>query len=149
MINFLMFAKRDLSGADPVSYERLRQQWQLTGKDLIPLWPLLIALAVALGVLLYLRVRRRGGLRGMRAKPITIFYSVLEKSGLNVADKKLLVRLAHQQELPGPLTLLLSQGTFNHHTAAYLESIDPDRRDKLNERINRVRRVVFGAAQQA
>lgn len=140
-----ILAVRDLTGAQPVSWSRLQQQWQLSSDGLLALTPVIVAM-VACGVVLAVwwlwrsDVRRR-----LRAVPVQVFLDVVHGLGLSRAQQWLLIRAAQQQGLPSPLTLVLSEATFEHHTQAYTQSVRAGRRPQVVARLRRAHRVLFGA----
>lgn len=128
------------SAMDPL--HALRDHW---GSDVAaPLQWVLIAggaLLMALGVVLMVRWWRG---RHQRSKPWAVFQQIAGVAELGVADQWLLVRIARQQRLPTPLTLLLSGRTLRMHGRAFVETQVPWRRVAIMRRIASIRRHVFG-----
>ena len=98
-------------------------------------------LLIALGVVLLVRWWRQ---RHLRSRPWAVFHAVASTAGLTLLDRWLLMRIAHQQRLPTPLTLLLSGRTLRLHARAYVEHLPPFRRAPVMQRIASIRRDVFG-----
>ncbi len=140
---WLLLAKRDLSGAEPVTWRRLQQQWRLSSDGLMAVEPL-IAVAVVLVVLLLIRLLwRRGKLRRLQSEPIRIFYQAIDGLGLSHAEAGLLVHIAQAQQLPTPLTLMLSQATFDYHINQHTQALIASRRTRLKAKTDRIRRILF------
>ena len=78
--------------------------------------------------------------------PVQIFNDVVEGLGLTLADRWLLIRIAHQQALPSPLTLVLSESTFGYHFEQYAQAVGVKRAAKIQRRVDRIKRVIFGVA---
>ena len=86
-----------------------------TGTVVLSLGGLVLALAALLWGVERLRSRRR-------PHPLALFRRVALDMGLDGADRRLLIRIARQQGLPSPLTLLVSSATFAHHVRAYAQT---------------------------
>ena len=141
---FSILSKRQWRDVQPVSWDRLQQDWQLSAEELLPIKPFLIAvlvLAVFLGVMWIWKV---GQIRRLRSTPVRIFNEVVHGLGLTLADRWLLIRVAHQQALPSPLTLVLSEATFGYHLEQYTQTVRAKRRAKIQSRVARIKRVLFG-----
>lgn len=147
MINTYLFSilgKRQWREVQPVSWDRLQQNWRLSAEDLISIKPFLIAaliLAVCLGAIW---MWKAGQVRRGRSMPVRVFNQVVQGLGLTRADRWLLIRIAHHLALPSPLTLVLSDTTFGHYLDQYTQTIDAKRRAKIQNRAARIRRVLFG-----
>jgi len=134
---------------DPPSEGRralnLREVSQHWGSDVnTPLPWILFAgglLLTALGVWLLIRWWRK---RHSRSRPWAVFLEVAQVAGLSVSDRWLLVRIARQQALPTPLTLLLSGRTLRLHAREFAAAQPPWRRAALMQRVASIRRDVFG-----
>lgn len=145
MGNWLLLAKRDLQGAPPVSWHRLQEQWHFTAKGLMPVAPVLVVVAILTAVVILVGCWRSGLFRRLRPTSLIIFNQVIQDLGLDRPEISLLVRIAHQQHLPSPLTLVLSAATLDHHVRAYAQSIaSGDRRHvQLENQIRRIKQVLF------
>jgi len=149
---FPILSKRQLREVPPVSWSRLQQDWRFNADDLISIKPILVA-ALVLGIFLGViwiwkagRTRQVLRLGRPRSSPVHIFNEVVEGLGLTLADRMLLIRVAHQQALPSPLTLVLSEATFGHHLEQYTQAVGAKRRAKIQGRVARIKRVLFGVA---
>jgi len=142
----LLLAKRELHGVEPVSWERLRDQWSLSAKGLMPIAPVVIATAVVVAIFALVWYGRSRVRRRQRDAPRRIFRQVISGFGLTRAEVSLLIRIAHHQHLPTPLVLVLSPATFEHHAQAYERSggFHLSGRATFDEGIDRIRQIVFG-----
>lgn len=120
------------------------ENWGTTSPRI--LWPLLILLAVVLALMTVMwgveRRRRRGGRPATR--PIAVFRALARELGLTWTDQWLLIRIAHHQKLPTPMTLLLAAGTLDHHARQYAMSINLLRRSLALNRAEAIRHRLFG-----
>lgn len=139
-----MLANRDLQGVQPISWHRLQEQWNLSTEGLMPVAPIVIAALLLGGVMVIVSGWRSGKLFGLRSAPRRIYRQVIGDFGFTHSEKRLLVRIARQQQLPTPLTLLLSATTFEHHVGDYARATDPRPRAKFDARVERVREIIFG-----
>ncbi len=127
-----------------VSWEVLSQQWRLRSSDLIPIESVIVVvtfLTTAFVMMLYWRRRR---MQKPKQAPGKLLSQVVEGFGLTSADIRLLVRVAHQQELPSPITLLLSEATFDHHIHQHVESGHTRAKKRIQSRLDRIRQILFG-----
>lgn len=97
-------------------------------------------LAVVIGGL-WLRQRYQHHV--VRPNPIRIFHRTARAVGLNLADQWLLTRIARQQVLPSPLTLLVSAHTFRFHTDQYAQSLPPGRRASVKRHLSTIAHTLF------
>lgn len=139
-----MLAVRDLDGPKPVSWTRLQEQWRLSSDGLLPILPLLIAGLVLVTVLLVVRSGLLQRFWHGRYVPVKTFLDAAGGWRLASSDKWFVVRIARRLGLPGPLALLVSPETFDHHTRAYQGSVDRQTRNRLDARIARIRHAAFG-----
>jgi len=141
---FSILSKRQWRDVEPVSWDTLQQNWRLSAKDLFPIKPFLVAVLVLAVFLVVMWVWKSGQIRRLRSTPVRIFNEVVDGLGLTFADRWLLIRIAHQQALPSPLTLVLSEATFGHHLEQYTQTVGARRRAKIQSRVARIKRVLFG-----
>ncbi|MCE9592096.1 MAG: hypothetical protein K8S99_16440 [Planctomycetes bacterium] len=99
----------------------------------------ILVLIVLMAYVLYRWQRERR----QRSTPMLTFHYAAEQMGLEMRDELLLARIARVQELPSPLTLMLSRGTLRHHTARYLKTLSPGQAARINRRIEGVERLLF------
>jgi len=97
----------------------------------------LVCLFMVLYVVKHWRRRRE------HSRPINVFKRVARKVGLHPADQHLLMRIARHQNLPSPLTLLLSATTLRHHAHFYAEAQPARQRPQIMGRIAAIRRDLF------
>jgi hypothetical protein len=111
--------------------------------DRSQLWSLALAAFVLVGLLLSLYVARVVRERHLKSKPYLTFHEIAGEMGIGLADQWLLVRIARQQALPSPLTLLMSGATLRHHANAYASGVSARRREKVLERIREIGTAAF------
>lgn len=148
-LHWLLQAKRDLQGAPPVSWYRLQDQWRFSGEGLMPVGPLLAVVALIAVVLILIRGWRSGLFSRRTVTPVSIFRHVIRDWGLARSEVSLLIRIARQQQLPSPLTLVLSAATLDHHVRAYAKSIadGSHRHIQLDSQVRHIAHVLFGNEQ--
>ena len=139
----IISAKRKLREVDPVAWSRLQNEWRLSSDSLLSLKPFLIAVVISAVVLAAVWMWRNGKLLRLRSGSVQIFHDVVKGFGLTATDKWLLIRVAHQQDLPSPITLILSESTFEHHTQAYTSSVSSYQRTKIKPKMDRIRHLIF------
>ncbi|MDH3584126.1 MAG: hypothetical protein OER86_07915 [Phycisphaerae bacterium] len=129
---FLTLAARDIIIKMPEGYSSI---------PLRPLVYLLVALALALLAHLS-QAWFRHLLR--RTRPVRLFMRVSGELGLGPMQQYQIWRLARQQGLATPLTLLLSPGTFDHHLGRSLTGRPLFRGPRWRVRLEAIRRQLFG-----
>lgn len=85
--------------------------------------------------------------RHVRSAPLLTFIYVARTLGLSPADCWLLIRIARQQNLPSPLTLILSDNTLQWHGRQYADSVVPFRRSALQRRLRTISACLFDPPQ--
>ncbi|MEX0777105.1 MAG: hypothetical protein WD042_15480 [Phycisphaeraceae bacterium] len=105
----------------------------------------LVICAVVLAVLLGLGVRRWWGQQQGQAAPLRTFSHIAGDLGLTWVEQWLLWRIARQQQLPTPLTLLISPATLDHHAGRYVQSLaSPRQVQRAEAKTQAIRRRLFG-----
>lgn len=102
-------------------WQEMRDAWRHDSPNSTPLpvnWILgigavLVLLIVTSWVKQWIRKRRDAH------APLASFDQMMRDLGVGWSDRKLLIRIAQQQKLPAPLTLVLSGETLSFHAAAY------------------------------
>lgn len=119
--------------------DAFRNEGDATGmfRWVLALGALLLGLMLAVWVQQWLQQRR------LSSRPIRVFHGLASDLGISLADQWLLVRIAHQQDLPTPLTLLLSPQTLRHHACDYVRVLKPPTRARTLARVARLRRRLF------
>ena len=150
MISWPSIAVTSVGAAAPADPQRIERQMQELFKDAFTTmdqtFPVTSAVLVALGLVLLLasiwgwRWHQR---RHLRSEPIRVFHQVASQVGMSLKQQWLLVRIARQQHLPTPLTLMLSGKTLEHHAQAYLQAASDRRRDALKGQIHAVVALLF------
>ncbi len=118
-------------------------QSHLSSDGLIPTHWILIAAGGLIVLLSGLSVARWWKHRHEHSHPLLVFSTTASLVGLRYRDQWTLVLLAYNQSLASPLTLMLSQDTFDHHAKAYLESRRNWRRETVRRQLNEIRTTLF------
>ncbi len=115
------------------------------GSDAVtPVHWIVIAAGILLTFLGLLLVVRWWHRRHLRSHPWGVFHHVAGAVGLSWSDRWLLMRIARQQKLPTPLTLVLSGRTLRMHGRAFAAVQPPWRRAVIMQRVASIRRDLFG-----
>lgn len=141
LISLLAQAQRTALTADQMA-EQIRKGWQ-SGATIDPK-PVLIAVGVLAAVLGAVWFRKTNKLRRQRNRPIRIFSDIVADFGLTSPDRRLLTRIARQQQLPSPLTLILSPATFDHHVQRHCATLGISSQSRFTQRLQRIRQALFG-----
>lgn len=104
---------------------------------------LLIAIGVVLVALSLVSLHRWWNTRDERPAPTLAFLEVCAAVGLSWGDRLFLWRIARQQRLPSPLTLMLCPITLHHHGKAYAEAVGLANRAARLRRVASLRRRLF------
>jgi hypothetical protein len=131
---------------EPITWELLREHWRFSGSELLPVWPFAVAATVLVALIGAIWLWRRLKQKTAQPAPIHVFRDLAEDLGLTLADQVLLIRIAHEQALPSPLTLILSPTTFEHHLSRYAQTLSSLQRPKVTARAQRIARELFGLA---
>lgn len=99
---------------------------------------LITGLATGLGIRSWLQRRHD------KRAPLRTFKQLANEIGIGSGDQALLVRIARQQALPTPLTLLLSSATFEHHLQRYIDTLTSFERDRVKQTMTALERGLFG-----
>lgn len=113
----------------------LREISENWGSNSIPMPVVLVSvgfLVLVLGIFGSIRLYRT---RRQRSRPGVIFHHLARGCGLSVADELLLWRVARQQALPTPTTLLLSARTLRHHARRYAAGLRRSRQRRIMARV--------------
>ena len=122
--------------------DAIREHW---GKTTVPVgWTVaaIALLALAIGGAWAIGWYRR---RHERAQPLAVFRQLAAVGGLSLAEQWLLWRIARQQRLPGPATLLMSARTLRVHGSAFVRQTLWARAKRLR-RVAGIRRKLMGRA---
>ena len=100
--------------------DELRQLWpQDFRPTFLPPFYILLPATILIISLIVLLVHLRARRRHQESSPLTTFRELAHVLNLPYLDQWLLIRIARQQKLPTPLTLLLSPNTLTHHAHLY------------------------------
>jgi len=80
--------------------------------------------------------------------PIRTFNRLARGLGLSLSDRWLMARIAYQQQLPTPLTLVLSGKTLSHYAHLYARSLSTHRHAKVMARVGAIHRTLFAEPSQ-
>ena len=87
--------------------------------------------------------------RHLRSEPMIVFHQLAGQMGLSLRQQWLLVRIAHRQALPTPLTLMLSSATLRHHAGRFAQALAPSRRPALQAKVDVIARLLFDQVPQS
>ncbi len=119
-------------------------QNHFNSSQMIPVEWILLAAGLVLVAISVMSLVRWWKTRHERSNPMLVFVQVAVRMKLGVADAWLLYRVARQQKLPTPLTLLVCVGTFEHHTSSYAARCSPARSAMIQRHARRIARRLFG-----
>ena len=81
--------------------------------------------------------------RYLRSEPILTFRYIAKEVGLTMREQVLLIRIAHRLGLASPLTLILSQGTLEHHVELYARQKHPMRQKQVYSQAKKLSKRLF------
>lgn len=148
MMQLLAQTPADPSASGTLTRVDLKEvQNHFSSSQMIPIeWILLAAGIVLVGISL-LSLIRWWKTRHERSSPMLVFFQVALRMGLGVLDGWLLYRIARQQRLPTPLTLMLTPATLEHHTDRFVARFSPGRAEMVRHRVRSIEQRLFGAAE--
>ncbi len=106
---------------------------------------LVILLGTIVIVTLTLWLVRRVRRKEPDAPPLSVFDKAAAELGLTIMDRWLMVRIAKQQKLRTPLTLLASSQTLAQHANDFIRAQPRWRRASVAQRVNRIAEKLFAA----
>ena len=116
---------------------------QLRGGEGLTWQALVVGLVLLVLVLIIARGFRAIRRSDEQSRPTGLFLQLAEALGLGWRERWLLWRIARQQHLPSAITLLLSRQTLLHQGEAYSQSVKPQRRERVLEKVSSIASVVF------
>ena len=147
MIGMLMLALRNpRMPQTPPNVDEMFSNWQwITDSEplMSPMWAL-VAIAVVLVILLIVKLVERMRNKDRKDGPLLVFHQVAKQLGVDISTQWLLIRVAQQQNLPTPLTLLICGSTFVHHSKAYVKSLPAHRQKLLLAQLSKTHQRLFG-----
>ncbi|MEX2212558.1 MAG: hypothetical protein WD768_00425 [Phycisphaeraceae bacterium] len=141
-----MFFLFTLAQTPPSRLEMLKQISDSRYKVQYPITLLLFFFAGVALLLLWVWLRQRAKAHAAQDTPMSVFRALARQLRVSLFDRLLLMRVARRQELPSPLTLLLSARTIRHHARAFAAPMHRYRAAALMLRVARLRRRLFPAA---
>ena len=118
----------------------------LSGQQMIPVQWIMVAAGLLLLLISSLSLYRLWRTRDQRSTPLLVFHRLAKQFGLSLRDQWLLYRIARQQTLPTPLTLMLARDTLEHHARAYAQGHTSARAQTLSQHIDTIAHTLFGDA---
>ena len=103
----------------------------------------MVAIGALLVLLAIIAMTRWWRTRHLRSNPLLVFNQVAAELELPLRQRWLLFRIARQQALPSPLTLLLSPRTMRLHARAYAADKRVGRRLQIMQRVAQMRRQLY------
>ena len=82
--------------------------------------------------------------RSTAPRPSAVFRQLALELGLTRRDQSLLNRISHAQNLPTPLTLIMSRATMEHYARAYVGSLGYTQARRVEVRLRLIAAAVFG-----
>lgn len=110
---------------------------------LLPPGWVFVAVAGVVALLFGLWGWQRRNRRATDPDAMDVYGDIARRIRLPHADRRLLAKVAMQQKLPSPITLLLSSTTLAHHGRYYVESLPAWRQPAVRARLSSVRRYLF------
>lgn len=144
MIHFLAQAVTDPATSGKLTRVDLKEvQDHFSSSQMIPIEWILLAAGIVLVGISVLSLVRWWKTRHERSNPTLVFIQIGLRMGLGVADMWLLYRIARQQKLPTPLTLMLSPATLDHHTDRFVARYPPGRAEWVRVRVQGIEQRLF------
>lgn len=82
-------------------------------------------------------------------QPMLIYSSLARDVGLSLGDQYLLYRIARQQMLPSPITLLISRRTLSHHALSYASEQQLASQRRILARVRQINEKMFGKTENS
>ena len=146
LIGTLAQAQPTVPAVNKPSLEEIQKH--LSSDGLIPTHWLLIAAGAVLLLLSGLSIANWWKHRGEHSHPLLVFSTTAQLVGLSYRHQWMLLRIARNQSLASPLTLMLSADTFDHHAKAYLQSRLSWRQQPVRRQLNTIRDTLFNRLPQ-
>ncbi len=130
------------TGRPPVSLREISENWG--GHQMISTQWIMIAAGLLLIVMAGMGLHRFWRTRDQRSAPLLVFHRLARRLGVGLRGQWLMYRIARQQALPTPITLMLCPATFRHHAGAYIATAGPQRGPALRRRADALATELFG-----
>lgn len=124
------------------------ENWQNTS-DIFPVRTLLVILGLFFAIMLGVWFRQWYKNRPTDPTPNHLFRTMARELRLGLLDQWLLLRIAREQQLVSPLTLLLSRATMHHYAQQYAQHLSAFRAPMVLGRAQRIIDTIFGSPAQA
>lgn len=129
----------------PPNVDEIFTNWQWINHSdplMSPIWAV-VAMSVIVFVMLVLRMVKWRRSKNRQDGPLLVFHQIAKQLDLDITTQWLLIRVAQQQNLPTPLTLLICDSTFSHHAKAYVKSMPSHRQQTILGQLSRVHQHLF------
>ena len=129
----------------PPNVDEIFANWQWINESvplMSPIWAV-VAMSVIILVMLVLRIIKWRNSRNREDGPLLVFHQIARQLELDITTQWLLIRVAQQQNLPTPLTLLICDSTFSHHAKAYVKSLPAQRQQSVLNQLSKTHQHLF------
>ena len=135
----------------PPSNEEIFANWQWI-TDAEPLMSVpwaVVAISFILLIVLTVKLVQWRKAKNRQDGPLLVFNQVARKLGLDISSQWVLIRMAQQQNLPTPLTLLICDSTFSYHAKSYVKSFPPNRQKSILNQLKTVHHHLFAMPERS
>ena len=145
-IGFMWLPLLTLSDLEPNHrFKTLQESLEYWGNNSKFAWiSLALGACLVLGVIAGFCVRPWLQRRQQRLIPLRTFRQLADELGISTRDQALLIRIAKQQALPSPLTLILSGATLKHHVQRYGQTLSRSDLNEITRQVDALERDLFG-----
>lgn len=118
-------------------------QWITDGEPLMSTpWAVAI-ISIILVFVMILQLIKWRKTKNRQDGPLLVFNQVARKLGLDISTQWFLIRMAQQQNLPTPLTLLICDSTFSYHAKSYVKSLPVNRQKTILNQLKKIHHHLF------
>ncbi|MFG0247973.1 MAG: hypothetical protein ACF8OB_03725 [Phycisphaeraceae bacterium JB051] len=129
----------------PPNVDEIFANWQWINEAdplMSPIWAV-VAMSVILLVMFVLRIIKWRNSRNREDGPLLVFHQIARQLELDITTQWLLIRVAQQQNLATPLTLLICDSTFSHHAKAYVKTLPAQRQQSVLNQLSKTHQHLF------
>ncbi|HAI11713.1 MAG TPA: hypothetical protein DCM28_08410 [Phycisphaerales bacterium] len=129
----------------PPNVDEIFTNWQWINHSdplMSPLWAIAI-MSVIIFAMLVLRIIKWRRSSNRQDGPLLVFHQVAKQLEIDITTQWLLIKVAQQQGLPNPLTLLICDSTFAHHAKAYIKSLPNHRQKHILDQLSHAHQHLF------